>query len=103
MKNLAIKPGLWVWIPCEVKPGPFSNERSILVQTPLGQPWVGFVDVRFLREPIVRGSTAVQALVADVRGERILLTLPGQPVDSSRVREIKKQDAEKVPLVPVPA
>ena len=97
-----LKAGNTVWFPCEVKPGPFPNERSVLVRTP-DKPWVGFVEVRFLKELIASGKTSVRALIVEVRNDRIVIALPGQPLDSSRVRVIPKDEADRVPLVPVPA
>jgi len=99
---MALKTGMVIWIPCEVKPGPFSNERSVLIKT-LGEPWVGFVDIRFLEDQVAAGETKIKGQVAAIQGERILVSLPGHPVGSSRVRSIGKEEADKVPLVPVPA
>ena len=97
-----LKPGMVVWIPCEVKPGPFSNERSVLVNT-LGNPWVGFVEVTFLQDEIHAGATRIKGQIAAIKGNNIIVALPGHPVGSSRVRSIQKEDANRVPLVPVPA
>jgi hypothetical protein len=97
-----LRPGTQVWIPCEVKPGPFSNERSVLVKI-LGTPWVGFVDVRYLQDDIRAGETAIRGKVMAIQGDRILVALPGHPVDASRIRSIPKEEADRVPLVPVPA
>ena len=98
-----LKPGMVVWIPCEVKPGPFSNERSVLVKA-LGNPWVGFVDIRFLQDPTIpAGETKIRGQIAAINGDNILVSLPGHPVDSSRIRSIEKKEADRVPLVPVPA
>ncbi len=97
-----LKPGMMVWIPCEVKAGPFSNERSVLVKI-LESPWVGFVDVRFLQNPIPAGETMIRGQIAAIQGSSIMVSLPGHPVDSSHVRSIEKEKADMVPIVPVPA
>lgn len=99
---MRLKPGMMVWIPCEVKPGPFSNERSVLVKT-LGAPWVGFVDVRFLKDQVPSGETSIKGEIAAIQGGYVVLSLPGHPVDSSRVRSIEREKADRVPLVPIPA
>jgi len=93
------KTGSFVWISCKVKPGPFSNERVVRVDTPNG-PWVGFVNVRYLKEPIENGETEIQARVISANGKTIEVSLPGHSVASSRV--IRK-DKTQVSLVTVPA
>jgi len=39
---MSLRPGARIWIPCEVKPGPFSDERMVRVQSQAGE-WLGFV------------------------------------------------------------
>ena len=47
------------WLPCEVRPGPFSNER--LVRVPLsGEDWVGFVQDHHLCPPVQEGRSWVR-------------------------------------------
>lgn len=79
---MTLRPGATIWLPCEVRPGPFSNERMVRVATH-GDPWVGFVDMQFLREPIVEGSTDIRARIVDLSGDSFLAALPGDPVSSS--------------------
>ena len=97
-----LKAGMQVWIPCEVKPGPFSNERSVRVDI-LGEPWVAFVDVRFLKDPVTSGRTEIMGRITVIQGNEIVLSLPGHPLDASRQRSIEREEASKVPLVPIPA
>ena len=88
-----LKSGDLVWIPCEVKPGPFSNERVVRVTKPDGSSWVGFVDVRELKDPnIERGETAIKARVLSLTHETFEVSLPGHSVASSRV--IQKEKAQ---------
>jgi hypothetical protein len=56
-----------IWIPCEVRPGPFDDERLIRVESESGE-WVGFVNIRWLAQPIEKGRSAVRAVVEDVKG-----------------------------------
>jgi hypothetical protein len=75
----AIRAGMRVWIPCEVKPGPFSDERLVRVEREGGH-WLGFVPDAVLREPIASGRTAVQGLVDEVQRGRVRAFLPGAAV-----------------------
>ena len=99
---MKLKKGMLVWIPCEVKPGPFSNERLVRVIM-LGSPRLGFVDVRFLQDQVSVGPTRIKGQIATIQGDQITVSLPGHPVNSSRVRSIERDQAARVPLVPVPA
>lgn len=77
--NLTI--GQRVWIPCEVKPGPFSDERMVRVNSPVANSavntWTGFVPTAELKEPIEFGSTGVTAIVVAVSHDRFLAQLMG--------------------------
>lgn len=77
------EPGRQIWIPCAVKPGPFSDERMICVASPRGE-WVGFVHVGTLREPILQGETFVRAVIVNMgEGGTFNAKIPGEPVTSS--------------------
>jgi hypothetical protein len=71
-----------VWIPCEVKPGPFSDERIIRINSARG-PWVGFVPAHALRESVKEGSTAVRAVIVQENGTHFNARVAGEPVTSS--------------------
>ena len=78
-----ISVGQRVWVPCEVKPGPFSDERMVRVNSPavnsaIGS-WIGFVPTTRLREPIEWGSTWVTAIVVNVLNDRFFAQLVGDP------------------------
>jgi hypothetical protein len=79
MSNISI--GQHVWIPCEVKPGAFSDERMVRVNSPVvnstASSWIGFVPATRLREPIETGSTGVMAIVVNVLQDRIFAQLIG--------------------------
>jgi hypothetical protein len=74
--------GTQLWIPCEVKPGPFSDERLVRVPSSRGD-WLGFVPVHLLREPVLEGNTFVGARVVSVQGERFQASLPGEALTPS--------------------
>lgn len=55
-----------VWVSCEVKPGPFDDERLVRVRLN-GSTWVGFVPSLHLADPSVEsGETQVKARILDV-------------------------------------
>jgi len=74
-----IAKGNRVWIPCEVKDGPFSDERVVRA----GDALV-FVRTAHLRDPITEGETYVCALITDVRGDKFVAELPGQAITSKQ-------------------
>jgi hypothetical protein len=80
---MEMKAGATIWIPCEVKPGPFSNERLAKLAVS-GTEWVGFVDVRDLRETPESGPTFVRARVTAVAVDSFTAELPGHPLSASR-------------------
>jgi len=99
---MSIKPGKRIWVPCEVKPGPFSNERLVRVRTSRDQ-WVGFVGVDVLKDPVPSGSTFVQVMVLSVKKDQVTVRLPGYSVDSSRTKTLSEDDLKGMSLAPVPA
>lgn len=79
---MQLRPGVRIWIPCEVKPGTFSHERMVRVETGAGE-WLGFVDVGLVKDrEIAEGATFVLATVEQVVGERFTARLPGHAVRS---------------------
>jgi hypothetical protein len=79
---MGFEAGRLVWIPCEVKPGPFSDERIIRIPSERGE-WVAFAHVNELRNPIAEGSTFVRAVILNVEGGRFNARIAGEPVASS--------------------
>jgi hypothetical protein len=79
---MALQAGTKVWLPCDVKPGPFSDERLVLVCDG-GREWMGFVPENRLREPISEGRTSVLASVVSVLGEKFQARLPGSALMST--------------------
>ena len=80
---MELKPGDYVWVPCEVKPGPFSNERFVRVQSG-GEDWVGFVNTMHLKDSsISTGRTEISARVNAVEGGNFTARLPGHAVGNS--------------------
>ena len=79
---MTVEVGATVWLPCEVKPGPFSNERMVKVASEFGD-WVGFVPETSLKHPVSEGRTLIPARVIDIQGDRVLAALPGESLSST--------------------
>lgn len=74
--------GKYVWLPCEVKPGAFSDERMVLVQSDFGE-WLGFVPVTSLKQPVLRGDSLIAALVVNVNCQEFSVKLPGESLNNN--------------------
>jgi hypothetical protein len=79
---MAMEVGRLIWIPCDVKPGPFSDERMVRIHSDHGE-WVAFVPVDALRDSILEGSTFVRAVIVRVNGGHFNAKVAGEPVTSS--------------------
>jgi len=91
-----IVPGRYVWIACDVKPGPFSDERMVRVASSASADvWVGFASVSALRNPIKTGQTAIKALVIGVLRDRF----EAQPMGSSLNRTLLLAKVSEAELV----
>jgi hypothetical protein len=82
---MPLEVGQTLWLPCEVKPGPFPDERMVRIETDRGGQWVGFVPVWLLKEPVEKGRTHVKAVVAEVREDTFSAKLPGHFVTSGMI------------------
>jgi hypothetical protein len=99
MNKGEIKKGMVVWLPCEVRSGPFPNERRIYVKHDNGE-WFGFVDVSQLKNKVKQGSDYVRATVIGVQDERVVLGIRGQAPAS---KPIETRPSFVGGLSPVPA
>ncbi len=70
------KVGSTLWLECDVKLGPFPNERFIRIPSN-GSEWLGFVSDSVLRSPIESGSTEIKATVVWIKEELFGAKLPG--------------------------
>lgn len=73
---MTVRPGAKIRIPCEVKPGPFPDERMVRVHRP-GGPWLGFVETFHLCDAPEVGPTDILATVTEVSDEEFVARLPG--------------------------
>ncbi len=76
---MAFAVGQYVWVPCEVKPGPFADERMVQCNSPVGQ-WLGFVATAGLRTPLPEGHSEVKAVVLDLIDGYLRLQVLGAPL-----------------------
>ena len=96
---MPLQVGSEVWIPCEVKPGPFSNERLARIQLPAG-PWLGFVDTGALRDPVETGNTYVLARITDIDDTQVTVIVQGHAFDASIVQASRNKVQPVDPLSP---
>jgi len=82
---MALAPGDSMWIPCDVTPGVFPDERNVSIESG-GTQWVGYVDVAQLREAITGGRTAVRVTVVEASPREISARLPGQTTRQQYLR-----------------
>ena len=78
---MSLSAGASMWLPCEVKPGPFSDERMVLVIAD-GSEWFGFVNVRWLKKRGLEDRDEVLARVVDVEGPTFHARIPGNALQS---------------------
>ena len=74
-----------VWLACEVKLGPFSNERLVRIQLPAGS-WLGFVDTRALKKPVETGSTYVLASITAIKDNNVTAIVQGHAIETRQVQ-----------------
>ena len=101
---MALQVGGLIWIPCEVKPGPFSDERLVRMRSDFDE-WLGFVPVESLHDDIVEGTTFIRGTISAVSDDRFEVLLPGHAVTPnvfagsiSRVRPLGSVEAGHSPL-----
>lgn len=64
-----------IWVQCEVKPGPFSDERRVVVPSEGGR-WVGLVPSQRLAEPD-QPRSMVRCDVLEIQGDIFVAKIPG--------------------------
>ena len=68
--------GADMWLPCEVKRGPFSDGRMVRV-TADGSVWLDFVNVRWLKDGGLESRDCVLARVVEIQGPTFREKIPG--------------------------
>lgn len=96
---MVLSPGTSMWLPCKVKPGPFSDERMVLVNGEDGE-WGGFVNTRWLKKRHSVGEDEVLARVVAVDGPTFRARIPGEALQS---RLVEGRVDRAIPSGPVQA
>jgi hypothetical protein len=84
MKVDEIRKGMIVWIPCEVRVGPFPDERKVYVPSATGD-WFGFVNISELDKKVLNGEDRVRGVVLAIESNGVLLGINGQSPASKGV------------------
>ena len=79
--------GNYIWVPCEVMPGAFSDERMVRVESKI-EDWVGFVPTVFLKDPILEGKTSIKALIVEIKDDRFSARLPGESLSNTLFNDL---------------
>ena len=96
--HMSIRVGSEVWLPCQVKRGPFSNEKLVRISLPQNAEWVGFVAVNYLKDPeIENGETQVLTRVTKSDSDSVTLIVQGHALDSRYVN-VPKDRVQRVPV-----
>lgn len=100
---MSFQAGDKVWLRCEVKAGPFSNERMVRIQqTP--EPWVGFADVQALRDhSIETGANYVLGRVLRTTDTGIIARVEGHALQTRQVWVANTEAEKALPNVPLSA
>jgi len=78
-----LKRGMSIWLPCEVRGGPFPDERIAYVKSTRGE-WFGFVNVAELKEGVISGKDRVRGVVLALRSDHIVVGIEGQSPTTSK-------------------
>ena len=87
---MRLHPGSYAWLSCEVRPGPFPDERLVRLRSRFGE-WVGFVNEDYLQNPPESGSSRILAVVSEVTGNQISFLLPGEPIASRSFSDVPSE------------
>jgi hypothetical protein len=83
-----------IWLACEVRGGPFPDERIIHVRGSQGGDWHGFVNVRQLKTGVNSGQDRVQGLVLAVEKNHLVVGIEGQTPTTSQTLQTDPSSVE---------
>lgn len=72
MKADEIKKGMVVWLPCEVRGGPFPDERKVYVSSAIGD-WFGFVNTSELDKKVAEGRDRVRGIILTIEPNQVVV------------------------------
>ena len=85
MGEAILRVGSNLWLPCLVRPGPFSNERVVLVKDE-DNDWGGFVDIQRLQLDKDETTGKVLAEVVEIDGDSFSAHIVGHAIRSGVFR-----------------
>jgi hypothetical protein len=80
-----LKAGAFFWLPCEVKKGPFPNERRVYIKTETSD-WFGFVSTTELKDKREEGKDHVRATVLAIEPDSVIVQIRGQSPASGPIQ-----------------
>jgi hypothetical protein len=84
-KKGAFEKGSVVWLPCQVRGGPFPNERRVYIKTEISE-WFGFVNTSELRAKVQEGDDQVRGVVVSVTPDHVVIGVRGQSPASGAIQ-----------------
>jgi len=87
------RPGEVVGLPCEVRGGPFPNERRVYIKNDLSE-WFGFVNTSELRYKKTEGKDEVRGVVVTVKPDHVVVGVRGQSPASGAIQAKPSQITE---------
>jgi hypothetical protein len=79
--------GHYFWVSCEVKPGPFPDERMVRLHSQF-MDWLGFTSVNHLKDPILEGKTCIRILILDIKDNRFFARVPGEGIANDLYNDV---------------
>ena len=84
-KQLVLKPGAVVWVPCELKTGIFPTEQGVKIEVDIGEPETifGFVPKEDIKQGATAGHGLVRAVVLDSINGKVAVLFRGDILSQS--------------------
>src|SRR5262245_33159665 len=84
-KQLTLKPGMVIWIPCELKSGIFPNEQHVKIEVTVGDKETvsGFIPKEDIKPGDKPGRGLVRGVVLAVSGNKVAVVLRGDILSHS--------------------
>jgi len=93
----AYRVGDEVWVPCEVREGPFPNEKRVYIKM-AGAEWFGFVGEQNIRA--AGPGFSVRATVIHIGHDSIVLKISGQSPTNRALKTNVRDIPQYVPVAP---
>jgi hypothetical protein len=93
LKKGTFEKGAVVWLPCQVRGGPFPNERRVYIKTEISE-WFGFVNTSELKDKVIEGPDHVRGVVVAVASDHLVIGVRGQSPASGAIQANPSQITE---------